>query len=142
MSITAKRFNETFSYRWARIIDFLKLHYILSKRNDNQFWVDNRDPKTIPESLQELISLWRYQSPSDLDFTSNNEVFPAASYQYVLYGMGFETSNYFNKHLMTNEKIATEQFTKNQKHIAQALRTLPSNRELLNKIHEYGLQPV
>ncbi|MES2824174.1 MAG: tryptophan halogenase family protein [Pseudomonadota bacterium] len=142
MDIAAKRFNETFSYRWARIIDFLKLHYILSKRNDNQFWIDNRNPKTIPESLQELISLWRYQSPSDHDFTSNNEVFPAASYQYVLYGMGFETSHYFSKHLMTNEKLAAEQFIKNQKHIEQALRTLPSNRELLNKIYEYGLQSV
>ena len=142
MDITAKRFNETFSYRWARIIDFLKLHYILSKRSDNQFWIDNRDPTTIPESLQELINLWRYHSPSDHDFTSNNEVFPAASYQYVLYGMGFETETRYSQHLISEETYSAEQFSKNQKNIAHALRSLPSNRDLLNKIHEYGLQAI
>ena len=142
MDITAKRFNETFLYRWARIIDFLKLHYILSKRTDNAFWVDNRDPATIPESLQELMQLWRYQPPGDHDFTSNNEVFPAASYQYVLYGMGFETCYDYSPHLLRDQVFAQEQFTKNQKNIDQVLRSLPSNRELLTKIHLHGLQTI
>jgi len=142
MDITAKRFNETFLYRWARIIDFLKLHYILSKRTDNAFWVDNRAPKTIPASLQELMELWRYHTPCDHDFTSNNEVFPAASYQYVLYGMGFETDYSHSRHQLQDHKMAFEQFAKNQKNIQQVLRSLPSNRELLNKIHTHGLQPI
>jgi hypothetical protein len=30
MDIVARRFNETTRYRWDRIIDFLKLHYILA----------------------------------------------------------------------------------------------------------------
>jgi len=49
MDIVAKRFNDTFSYRWQRIIDFLKLHYMLSKREDSAFWRDNRDSHTIPD---------------------------------------------------------------------------------------------
>ncbi len=142
MDIVAKRFNETFLYRWARIIDFLKLHYILSKRTDNAFWIDNRDPATIPQSLQELMQLWRYQPPGDHDFTSNNEVFPAASYQYVLYGMGFETHYQYSQHLLHDSAFAQEQFLKNQKNIAQVTRSLPSNRELLNKIHLHGLQTI
>ena len=142
MDITAKRFNETFQYRWQRIIDFLKLHYILSKRTDNPFWIDNRDPATIPHSLQELMELWRYQAPGDLDFTSNNEVFPAASYQYVLYGMGFETDFGFSAHLLRDTDAARNQFEKNRKNIAHALASLPSNRELLKKIHQYGLQTI
>lgn len=140
MDITAKRFNDTFCYRWERIIDFLKLHYILSKRTDNNFWIDNRDPATIPASLQELMQLWRYQPPGDHDFTSNNEVFPAASYQYVLYGMGFETVYDYSQHLLRDSQIAQEQFMKNKKNIEQVTRSLPSNRELLKKIHQYGLQ--
>ena len=32
MDLVAKRFNDKFLYRWDRIIDFLKLHYILSQR--------------------------------------------------------------------------------------------------------------
>jgi tryptophan 7-halogenase len=142
MDVTAKRFNETFLYRWARIIDFLKLHYILSKRTDNSFWIDNRDPATIPDSLQELMQLWRYQPPGDHDFTSNNEVFPAASYQYVLYGMGFETCYDYSQHLLHDHQFAQEQFAKNKNHIEHVIRSLPSNRELLKKIHLYGLQTI
>lgn len=141
MDITAKRFNETFRYRWERIIDFLKLHYILSQRTDNAFWIDNRNPLTIPESLQELMRLWRYQSPWDYDFTSNNEVFPAASYQYVLYGMGFETDIGYSQHQL-DEQAAEEQLLKNQRNIDQALRSLPAHRELLQKIHQYGMQAI
>ena len=91
MDVIAKRFNRTFLYRWDRIIDFLKLHYLLSSRSDNAFWTDNRDPGSVPDSLEELVTLWRYQSPWQGDFDRATEVFPAASYQYVLYGMGFRT---------------------------------------------------
>ena len=33
--------------------------------------------------------LWRHQPPSRYDLHRIEEVFPSASYQYVLYGMGF-----------------------------------------------------
>jgi tryptophan 7-halogenase len=142
MDITAKRFNDVFSYRWDRIIDFLKLHYSLSKRTDSQFWIDNRDPATIPESLQNQVELWRYQSPGDHDFTSNNEVFPAASYQYVLYGMGFKTDFRYRTHMLTDEEKAKEQFAQNASMKQKVLKSLPTNRELINKIHQHGLQKV
>ena len=92
MDVIAARFNATTQYRWGRIIDFLKLHYVLTKRQDSAFWRDNLLPETIPERLQNLLLLWRYQSPWFHDeFDRIEEVFPAASYQYVLYGMGFRT---------------------------------------------------
>lgn len=142
MDIVAKRFNETFLYRWDKIIDFLKLHYILSKRTDNDFWLDNRDPKSIPESLQELMQLWKYRSPADHDFTSNNEVFPAASYQYILYGMGFESDYSQFPHMLNDWPFAEQQFAKNKKMIQQASASLPANRELLNKILQYGFNSI
>lgn len=142
MDIVAKRFNETFLYRWEKVIDFLKLHYILSKRTDSAFWTDNRDPKSIPQSLKDLMALWKYRSPADHDFTSNNEVFPAASYQYVLYGMGFDSDYSHSPYLLDNWIFAEQQFAQNKKMIKQALTTLPTNRELLNKVREYGLSAI
>ncbi len=142
MDIIAKRFNETFLYRWERIIDFLKLHYILSKRSDNAFWLENRDPASIPESLQELLELWRYHPPYDHDFTSNNEVFPAASYQYVMYGMGFETETTDWQSQWASNQFAQEQLMQNQRNIQQVLQKLPKHRDLLNKINQYGLQAI
>ncbi|WDE10231.1 tryptophan halogenase family protein [Thalassomonas haliotis] len=139
MDIVAQRFNETFHYRWQKIIDFLKLHYILSKRSDNAFWCDNRDPGTIPESLQQVLALWKYRAPADHDFTSNNEVFPAASYQYILYGMGFESDYRLSPYALEDIDFAESQFAQNKKKIAQVMANLPGNRELLNKIKTFGL---
>ncbi len=36
MDVIGARFNATTHYRWGRIIDFLKLHYVLSKREDSR----------------------------------------------------------------------------------------------------------
>jgi hypothetical protein len=142
MDILAKRFNQTFTYRWDRIIDFLKLHYMLSQRTDDAFWRDNRDPASIPASLEEQLELWRYCPPGNHDFTSNNEVFPAASYQYVLYGMGFRTDIRFVAHTLTQQEQAREQFQQNDRAIRQALATLPKHRELLQKVQQYGFQTM
>ena len=141
MDIAAKRFNETFSYRWQRIIDFLKLHYVLTKRTE-PFWRDNCEQSSIPASLQELMQLWKYQPPGDCDFTSNKEVFPAASYQYVLYGMGFKPDRSFVAHRLREKRKAAEQFNKNKEIIRQTTSALPRHRELINKIHQYGLQSI
>ena len=142
MDVMARRFNETFQYRWDRIIDFLKLHYMLSQRTDSAFWEDNRRPEGIPESLRELIALWRYRPPGNHDFTSNNEVFPAASYQYILYGMGFKTDTRFLAHTLVEQDLAEEQFSRNTRAIRQALATLPKHRDLLKKVHLYGFQAL
>lgn len=142
MDIIAKRFNQTFLYRWDRIIDFLKLHYILSRRNDNTFWSDNRDPQTIPQSLQDLLQLWRHQHPWHYDFTDRCEVFPAASYQYVLYGMGFETEAGALELSPAEVAFAQRQLEENQRIINKAKSQLPPHRELINKIHQYGLQKL
>jgi tryptophan 7-halogenase len=88
MPIHAARFNALFRYRWDRIVEFLKLHYVLSRR-DEPYWRAHRDPASIPQRLADLLAIWGHQPPSRADLPQIDEVFPAASYQYVLYGMGF-----------------------------------------------------
>lgn len=88
MALHAQRFNRLFRYRWDRIVEFLKLHYVLSRR-DEPYWQAHRQPATIPPRLAEQLVLWREQPPSAWDFPEVDEIFPAASHQYVLYGMGY-----------------------------------------------------
>ena len=91
LPIHARRFNMLFRERWDRIVDFLKLHYLLSERTE-PYWLAHRDPANVPAALAELIDLWRDQPPSAYDFPLAEEMFPAASYQYVYYGMGGATA--------------------------------------------------
>jgi tryptophan halogenase len=142
MDIVAKRFNDVTMYRWGRIIDFLKLHYVLTRRTDTAFWRDNVDPATVPDRLKELLKLWKYQSPWFFDeFDRLEEVFPAASYQYVLYGMGYATE--VSPEDTSDTASLASRLRQENERLSQDLRArLPKNRDLLNKIHEYGLQSV
>ena len=142
MDLVARRFNEATTYRWGRIIDFLKLHYVLTQRTDTAFWRDNVDPATVPDRLKELLTLWEYRSPWFFDeFDRLEEVFPAASYQYVLYGMGFQT-RVAPEDITETELLAARLVRQNEQLTDEMCARLPKNRELLTKIHEYGLQSV
>ena len=142
MDIIARRFNEVTMYRFGRIVDFLKLHYVLTKRTDTAFWRDNLDPAGVPDRLRELLTLWQYQSPWFFDeFDRLEEVFPAASYQYVLYGMGFRT-RIRPEDTAESAVLASRLVRQNERLTAEMCARLPKNRELLTKIHEHGLQSV
>lgn len=142
MDVIARRYNETTTYRWGRIIDFLKLHYTLTKRTDTDFWRDNVRAETIPDRLLGLMELWKYQAPWLHDeFDRAEEVFPAASYQYVLYGMGHRT------HVPAGDndadvELARRAWRENRAHTARLMESLPRHRDLLAKIALHGMQPV
>ncbi|MFT2092593.1 tryptophan halogenase family protein [Paraglaciecola sp. 2405UD69-4] len=142
MALLAKRFNNTFSYRWQRIVDFLKLHYVLSHRDDSDYWRDIRNPDSIPDSLQELLDIWQFQSPSKHDNQHVEELFPYASFQYVLYGMGFQPTVTVDALKPLDIPQSRRLFDENQQHLSRLHKALPSNRELLNKINQYGLPRI
>jgi len=142
MDIIATRFNDVTHYRWGRIIDFLKLHYVLTKRTDSKFWTDNVDPDTIPDRLKNLLKLWKYQSPWFFDeFDRLEEVFPAASYQYVLYGMGFRTE-VDQLDMTATETQANRLINENIAVTKRLIAQLPKNRDLIDKIHQHGMQSI
>jgi glycine/D-amino acid oxidase-like deaminating enzyme len=87
----AARFNEVMAARFAGIVDFLKLHYCLSRRPE-PFWRDNADPATLSPRLAGLLDQWRQRPPSRFDFPVDTETFAYFNYQYILYGMGFVTA--------------------------------------------------
>ena len=142
MDVVARRFNDTTLYRWGRIIDFLKLHYTLTQRTDTDFWRDNVRPDSIPDRLQGLMELWRHQSPWLHDeFDRAEEVFPSASYQYVLYGMG-ATSAVLPGTLDADAELARRARRENQAHTQRLVSSLPRHRDLIERIVRHGLQPI
>jgi hypothetical protein len=140
MDVVAARFNEAFTYRWERVIEFLKLHYVLSRRSDSAFWIEHREAATIPERLRELLGLWRTRPPSRRDFPRIEEVFPSASYQYILYGMGGTLEGAARASDLPRE--ADRHFREAARLTAQMLPALPSNRQLLAHIRIHGLPRI
>jgi hypothetical protein len=142
MHEAARLFNDTYRYRWERIVDFLKLHYALSRRTDSQFWIDNRDRRSVPDTLSNSLEFWQHHCPWHEDFSHREEVFSAASYQYILYGMGFQTQSAPWLLNDRDRKLALEKMSETALHAKALAASLPSNRELLSKVRRYGLQKV
>ena len=144
MEIVAERFNGRLRGHWERIIEFLKLHYVLSERSDTAYWRDHRDTASVPQTLLDSLALWRYHCPWHGDQAHRDELFSAASYQYVLYGMDFISRGVKHGPDADTADIrrANSLFAENAKETQKMLAALPANRELIDKINLYGLSRV
>lgn len=135
----ARHFNEMMVARYDRIIDFIKMHYCLSQRRDSPFWIDNADPASIPQTLQDKLAKWTLRPPHRLDFVSDLEMFMTCSWQYVLYGMEFKTDLEAMRSAYPDVEAARREFAMIQQAAAQALQDLPDHRTLVEQFcREYG----
>ncbi|MYD96883.1 MAG: tryptophan 7-halogenase [Gammaproteobacteria bacterium] len=134
MEVTAKRFNAKMEHHWQRIVEFLKLHYVTSVRED-EYWRDNRNPGSCPDGLRDKLTVWEQQPPWHDDAPRLDELFPSASYQYVLYGMGFRAKYDPGTAAGDSERERADRvFQDVRAKSEQALRLLPDNRSLLCSI--------
>ncbi|WP_339771477.1 tryptophan halogenase family protein [uncultured Paraglaciecola sp.] len=135
MTVLAKRFNKLTLQRWQEIIDFLKLHYLLTERQDSAYWREHQQPESIPESLQDALTLWRTQAPGVYESDQRFELFSSASKQYVLYGMDFITAQQCSGAFAKKEAILIDRLRNETRHNTEKLLSgLPTNRQFLHKI--------
>jgi hypothetical protein len=136
MPLHADRFNRLFALRWRRIADFLKLHYALSCRNE-PYWRAQRDPATISPELAAHLELWRDQPPSAFDFPLADEIFPAASHQYVYYGMRGRPTGEWRPN-----PEAVSALGQVRERARQLSAALPTNRAYLDRLHGGAIENV
>ncbi|WP_066963584.1 tryptophan halogenase family protein [Microbulbifer sp. Q7] len=134
LPLLEKKFNDVFSQRWQRVVDFIKLHYYLSRRTDGDFWHDNRDPSTLPETLKEQLEFWRHYPPSRFDMPSALEPFVRESYEFILYGMEYHADYQWHAGQLPHLSKARENFERIAKLREEIQDLLPSNRALLQQI--------
>ena len=110
----AFRFNRVMANRFYEVLDFINMHYCLTRRTDTEFWREIRRPERINDRLKAKLEYWRTKPPSAYDF--EDQFFPGQpamtlqsggatgdnrypidtgrlwnhhSYENVLYGMDF-----------------------------------------------------
>lgn len=90
MSLNRTRFNDLISRRYLEILDFVNLHYALTRRTDTQFWRDVQKSDHITENLAHWLNMWRTKAPSPSDIDDHQRCFTFPNWEFVLYGMDFE----------------------------------------------------
>ena len=139
LGITEQRFNQRFQEHWRSIVDFLKLHYVTSHRGD-AYWRDHREATSISDSLANALKLWQFRSPDLRDAPHYDELFPAASYQYVLSGMQYpvEYTALNQSALNGSGQMASKTFADIAAKSSHMAKMMPGNREFLNQIYQGG----
>ncbi|QYF92602.1 tryptophan 7-halogenase [Massilia sp. PAMC28688] len=127
----ARTFNRLMRERYERVMDFIKLHYCLTQRTDSRFWIDNTDPASMPASLRDKLAMWRARPPNRLDFVADVEMYPTSSWQYVLYGMEFDTRLHASAGDEARRKDAAREFCAIAELAQHAAADLPSHRALV-----------
>lgn len=136
LETAAKQYNDIMRKRYERALDFIKLHYCISERRDSQFWRDNVDPSSIPDSLKELLVRWCNRPPMSIDIDMNVDIFTEESWQYVLYGMGYKTDLSPKAGAFKYYAEAKTAFEDIKKQAYFACKNLPSNRELVEALQK------
>jgi len=130
----ARRFNELMNARFENIVDFLKLHYCVSQREE-PFWRDNAEAGSIPERLAEFLEQWKYRPPGRYDFLLDTETFAFFNYQYILYGMGYRTDMSAARADFTQVAEAERLFAKIHRFGERAVADLPDHAALIRQIN-------
>ena len=142
MSYVEEKFNQHFTMRMERTVEFIKLHYCISQRRDSDYWIDNCDAKSIPSHLAQRLNFWKTQPPTKYDFDNAWEPFNLDSYLYVLYGMNFTTDISQHSATYSDSVKATEMFGRIDKASSMLIDKLPEQRELINQVLQHGFNKV
>ncbi len=68
MAAVAMRFNRLMVNRFYEILDFINLHYCLTRRTDTEFWREVQKPERVNGRLQAKLDYWRTKPPTAGDF--------------------------------------------------------------------------
>jgi len=74
MAPLAYRYNRIMINRYYEILDFVNLHYCLTRRSDSEFWREVQRPERINDRLKAKLDFWRLKRPTPSDF--EDQFFP------------------------------------------------------------------
>lgn len=80
-------YNRRMRERYEESVDFINMHYVLSKRRDTPFWREATAGHRVTPGLKALFERWEQKPPSQLDFLDQRQLFSHINFEFILYGM-------------------------------------------------------
>lgn len=161
----AFRYNRIMANRFYEFLDFVNLHYCLTRRTDTDFWRLAREPERVTDRLRAKLDFWRSKRPTPADFEDQNfpdlvpSPLPAGhgpgdfrspvdtaalwnheNYEAILYGMDFlgrECGDRFGEHRSIPE-VPPQIATR----IAEAAKKLPPHVVWLQRMAGMPAYPI
>ncbi|MBU3021332.1 tryptophan halogenase family protein [Aestuariibacter sp. A3R04] len=123
-------YNRQTVKEFEQIRDFILLHYVLTERDDSEFWRYCRSV-TLTGSLQEKIQLYK---DSGRVFRVDNELFNETSWLAVMHGQGLKSEGY---HPLV-ERMPTALIDERLEHIASVIAKsaslLPAHGDFISQV--------
>jgi tryptophan halogenase len=131
-------FNRLMDVEYARIRDFLILHYHLNARDDSDLWRQCR-AMTVPESLKHKIQLFRNSGQIE---QYRDGLFSPPSWLSVLIGQGLVPQCYHALADATPLPHALAEIEAIRTAIRERVETMPSHAEALDDIAPFDPSPA
>jgi tryptophan halogenase len=122
-------FNRLTGKEYARIRDFLILHYNSTTRDDSPFWNYCRN-MPVPDSLTEKVELFRQNGQI---FREDDELFTETSWAAVMMGQGIKMGGHNAMADAVREPDTRREIDEMEKSIQFVVQHMPSHGEYLNR---------
>jgi tryptophan 7-halogenase len=122
-------FNRLTGKEYARIRDFLILHYNSTTRDDSPFWNYCRN-MPVPDSLTEKVELFRQNGQI---FREDDELFTETSWAAVMMGQGIKMGGHNAMADAVREPNTRREIDEIEKSVQFVVQLMPSHGEYLNR---------
>jgi tryptophan 7-halogenase len=122
-------FNRMTGKEYARIRDFLILHYNSTTRDDSPFWNYCRN-MPVPDSLTEKVELFRQNGQI---FREDDELFTETSWAAVMMGQGIKMGGHNAMADAVREPNTRREIDEIEKSVQFVVQLMPSHGEYLNR---------
>ena len=122
-------FNRLTGKEYARIRDFLILHYNSTTRDDSQFWNYCRN-MPVPESLTEKVELFRQNGQI---FREDDELFTETSWAAVMMGQGIKMGGHNAMADAVKEPTTRREIDEMEKSIRFVVQHMPTHGDYLKQ---------
>lgn len=122
-------FNRFTGKEYARIRDFLILHYNTTTRNDSPFW-DYCRTMAVPDSLTEKVELFRQNGQI---FREDDELFTETSWAAVMMGQGIRMGGHNVMADGLKDAATQKELDAIEQSIRYVVQHMPSHHEYLQR---------